>query len=376
MFENRRVKQARLNTMLCVNIITESSCISLIEKLIQMDGMKKVRKKTKIDLLRDGAGTFNLNTPEDESEISEMFSVDDRLLIIKGEGVYEIKLADQIDPERQNASTPNTIQKIIPFGSNYPWVGRILLTAHRLFKNDFLQDHINCDEMMCHIVNIIEDISALYELVNKYNEEEKGTIVNHDLRIKEDRTFILPTISNVEVRCNEYLQKYDHSLSELFTIVKKCYPDMNKGGWDSLQKKIESEPKDIDNFLDFLTGALPLLHMIRNARNCVEHPKDHQRLVVTNFSLDSKNNLLPPMMKVVHPKTATENVPVLNFFNENFRNIIKVIELMLVFLCSRNMKIVSGIPIKIILLPEDVQESRNVRYGYAINIDGQDVPIS
>lgn len=341
-----------------------------------MDEMKKDIKKTKIDLLRDSAGSFNLNTPDDESEISKMFSVDDRLLIIKGEGVYEIKLADQIDPERQNASTPNTIQKIIPFGTNHPWVGRILLTAHRLFKTDFLQDHINCDEMMIHIINIIEDISALYELVDKYNEEEKNTIKNHDLRIKEDRTFILPTIRNVEVRCNEYLQKYDHSLSELFTIVKKFYPDVNKGGWDSLQKKIEGEPKDIDNFIDFLTGALPLLHMIRNARNCVEHPKDHQRLVVKNFSLDSKNNLLPPMMKVIHPKTVIEDVPVLKYFTENFQNLIEVIELMLVFLCARNMKIVSGSPVKIILLPEDVQKSKNVRYGYAINIGGQDVPMS
>ena len=340
-----------------------------------MNGMKKDREKTEIDQIRDSAGSINLNTPDDESEISEMFSVNDRFLVIKGEGVYEIKLADQIDPERQNISTPNTIQKIIPFGTNYPWVGRILLTAHRLFKTDFLKDHINCDEMMVRTINIVKDISALYDLINKYNEEQKSKIEGHDLRIKKDRTFILPTISNIEVRCNEYLQKYDHSLGELFTIVKAFYPEVNKGRWDSLIKKIDNEPKDIDNFLDFLIGALPLLHMMRNARNCVEHPKANQRLVVSDFSIDTNNNLLPPMMKIIHPETTIENVPVSNFFNDNFLNLIEAIELILVFLCARNMKDVSG-PVKIILLPEDVQKSRNVRYGYGVNIGGQDVPMS
>ena len=67
-----------------------------------------------IDKLRDGAVSIEIRTPGDDSAISEMISTGDRLLVVKGKGIYEIKLADQVDPERTNISAPNTIQKVLP----------------------------------------------------------------------------------------------------------------------------------------------------------------------------------------------------------------------------------------------------------------------
>ena len=74
-------------------------------------------KKRPIDKLRNGAGSFDLSTPDDDSEIKEMIKIGGRLLVVKGKGIYEIKLADEVDPERTNISTPNIIQRVFPFGS-------------------------------------------------------------------------------------------------------------------------------------------------------------------------------------------------------------------------------------------------------------------
>ena len=303
--------------------------------------MEEDKTKIKIDQIRDSAGSFNLNSPDDDSEISGMLTIDERLLVIKGNGIYEIKLADQIDPKRLNENIPNTVQKLIPFGTNHPWVGKILLTAHRLFKSDILEDYINCDEILSRAFKIVEDIAALNELEKKFQEEQHLSIEGHDLRIKKDRSFILPAMNNVEVRCNEFLQKADHALIELFKIVKVFYSDVNKGGWDSLKTKIENGPKNIDNFHKFLTNAIPFLHLIRNARNCVEHPMEHQRLVVTNFSIDTNNNLLPPMIEIIHNKTPMKKGAILTFYKDAFSNLVEIIELMFVFLCARNIKAVS-----------------------------------
>ena len=59
-----------------------------------------------IDKLRNGAGSLEISTPDDDSAISEIISIDDRLLVVKGKGIYEIKFADQVDPERTNLAYP------------------------------------------------------------------------------------------------------------------------------------------------------------------------------------------------------------------------------------------------------------------------------
>ena len=44
-----------------------------------------------IDKLRDGAGSFEIITPDDDSAITQMISTGERLLIVKGKGVYEVR---------------------------------------------------------------------------------------------------------------------------------------------------------------------------------------------------------------------------------------------------------------------------------------------
>lgn len=57
-------------------------------------------KSRPIDKLRNGAGSFDLTTSDDHSEITGLMKIGGRLLIVRGKGIYEIKLADQVDPER------------------------------------------------------------------------------------------------------------------------------------------------------------------------------------------------------------------------------------------------------------------------------------
>lgn len=90
-------------------------------------------KQRPIDKLRDGAGSFEIKTPGDDSAILEMISTGDRLLVVKGKGIYEVKLADEVDPKRTNINVPNTIQRVLPYGADDPWVGAVLLTGHHLF---------------------------------------------------------------------------------------------------------------------------------------------------------------------------------------------------------------------------------------------------
>jgi hypothetical protein len=323
-------------------------------------------KKGPIDRLRDGAGAFKISTPDDDSPITGMMSLGKRLLVIKRKGIYEVKLADQIDPERTNINAPNTIQRVLSFGSDDPWVGAVVLTAHELLKHSVLDERIDCEKSLNLVVDIAQDIAAAKEMAAQFSAVQDSAINSFNAQIQKDRSVILPSTSNGATRCKEFLQKLDHSLRELFKIVKIFYENVGLGGWESLKSEIDKVPHGIDKFPQFLQNVLPFLQMIRNSRNCVEHPRPDQKIVFSDFSVNSRNILITPMIEIIHPKTPLNMVPVSDFMDQTSDEIVRVIEQMLVFLCARHIRSFSGFPVQIYEFPAGQRRTPNVRYGYGV----------
>src|SRR6267154_5600200 len=105
--------------------------------------------KRPIDIQRDSAGSFSLNADGDGTPIREMFSLNDTLLIITERAIYEVKVADQIDPERQNPNIPHNVQRrILELGTDSELVGRTLLTARNLFRSEYLSESIDVKQAL------------------------------------------------------------------------------------------------------------------------------------------------------------------------------------------------------------------------------------
>jgi hypothetical protein len=337
--------------------------------------VKKTDKLQLIDKLRDGAGSLEISTPDDDSAISEIISTGGRLLAVKGKGIYEIKLADQVDPDRTNISVPNTFQQVIPYGINAGWVGAVILTAHNLFNSSCSPSEVDGTAAFDLVLYMAEDIAGAYQIEENYRNTEQAAMRKLDPKIRADRSFVMPAHGNVESRCNEFLQRADHALSKLFRLVQMFYTDVDSGGWESLQSIIDNEPQKIDNFPQFLAEVIPFLQLIRNSRNCVEHPRAEQKLVVSDFSLDPDNVMNPPMIEIMHPRTSQEKMPVSEFFKRSLDQIVGIAELMMVFLCKRHVKSFAGMPVLVIELPPNRRRSANVRYTYGTMMGDQFVPI-
>jgi hypothetical protein len=333
-------------------------------------------KRRPIDKLRDGAASFEIRTPGDDSAILEMISTGDRLLVVKGKGIYEVKLADEVDPKRKNINAPNTIQKVLPYGADDAWVGAVLLTGHHLLLSSCSPSNVDGNSAFGLMLKIVEDISGAYQLLGKYHEAEGAARKSLDPKIQKDRSVVVPAIGNVESRCNEFLQRSDHAFRELFRLVQMFYSDVGSGGWEGLKKKIDGGSRDIDNFPQFLAETVPFLQLIRNARNCVEHPRPDQRLVVADFSLDPMNVVLPPIVEIIHPRTPLSRVPMSTFFTQTLQQIVRVVELMVVFLCNRHVMSPGGFPVQVIEFAPEHRKSAHVRYGYGTVIGDQIVPMS
>ena len=117
--------------------------------------------KREIDRIRESAGLMSINVSGDDSEITGMLTLGDSLLVVKRKGIYQIKMADQIDPKRTNPNVPNTVQRFAAFGSDEEFIGKILLTAHGLFEKGHLSPKIDANAVMGHAAEIISCVGPL-----------------------------------------------------------------------------------------------------------------------------------------------------------------------------------------------------------------------
>ena len=341
-----------------------------------MSKKKATGEKKDIDRLREGPGYVDIETPDDDSPITGFVSLKERLLIVKELGVYEFKFADQIDPGRTNIHTPNTVQQVLPYGSNQSWVGAVLLTGDELLKSKILEERIDTEKAMHFLIDIAQSIAGAFAIPQSMSGELEAELKKYDPKIKSNRSFILPSMKCLDSKPKEFFQKLDHAFDALFRIVQLFYPEIKKGGWISLKEKIDQEEVTIDNFKKIITERLPILLFVRNARNCVEHPIREKKVIVKDFGVDPENNLLPPSIEVVHPKTSQSIVPIVEFMSQLTENVVGTIEIMLACLCNRHIRPIQGLPVQMYELPANRRPSINVKYGYGVATEDSIAPFS
>lgn len=334
----------------------------------------KKPSKGEIERIRESAFSLEVTTPEDNSGISAMISLDDSLFVVKGKGIYSVTLADQIDPERINISTPNTVQQIFRHGSDDAWVGSVVLTGHELLKENVLVSDIDTSKAMSLVIEIAQNISSAMELSDNMVSEQKCELEKHDLQVKPNRSMTLPSTNGLTNKCKEFIQKSDHALDALFRLVKVFYPDVNHGGWDSVLKAIHDQGLDVDNFEEVLGQLIPFLQFVRNARNCVEHPRTAHKIICNDFSINAGNLLYAPSIEIVHPKTPQAQVPVVDLMAYVTEQLVVAVEIFLVSLCNRHIKEIKGFPVQVHELPEALRKSKNVKFGYGIATDASIIP--
>ena len=89
-----------------------------------------------IDKVRNSG--LSMTLPADTGGITHMGEINGALHMIGGSAIYRVQLADEIDPERTNIAIPNTHQKVLSYGTDFPYVRQTLMTARRLFSNNVL----------------------------------------------------------------------------------------------------------------------------------------------------------------------------------------------------------------------------------------------
>ncbi len=84
---------------------------------------------------------------------------------------------------------------------------------------------------MVHAAEITKNVSEMRILSDRVASEEQELVDKFDGKIGNDRSLVLPSMVNVDIRIREFIQKADYALQKLFDLTKLFYPDLGSGGW-------------------------------------------------------------------------------------------------------------------------------------------------
>jgi hypothetical protein len=333
--------------------------------------------KRPIDLQRESAMFMNVGSPDDLSAITAMVVIGKKMYVVKANSIYEVRLADEIDPDRTNPSVPNTQQKVLSVGSDSEVVGRVLLTARALFSKNYLPSSIDCDEALRLSFESLKDIVAMSEISESLKRDEQNSLAQIKDNRKDDRSVLLPSIKNLPQRCNEFIQKADHSLGRLYSIIKVFYPNAHKPYFEGFYNTLVALYGADDPFAQGVGNVLPFLKFVRDARNSVEHPKQGQKIIVKDFSFEPTGLVVRPTVEIVHARSPHEAINISDFMQQINSAIIDIVESMFSGLCSKLVTVTAGFQFEVVVLPEDMRRDKFVRYSYGlIDQEGGTIPSS
>jgi hypothetical protein len=320
-------------------------------------------KKRPVDLIRDRGGSADIGNSEDGA-IIEMENIAGRLLIIKERSVYELILADDIDPKRENPNlTPTSHRLVVSLGTQSEIFSRTFLQAKRLFRTEYLPSTIDVPQTLWLTLELVQEIAVLDKEINDYIAIEKKASANYEDRTVKNLDHATPAIPDIKTRCKTIFQKADQAYQAQLALLRIFYPDFNKQSfYTNFLDFIKIKYGEQDQFTKFVTDVLPFIMLVRNIRNCLDHRRTETE--IKDFELLANSNIISPTIEINYLESELPRMSLSQFLPSVTENLVTIFENMIAFLTAKNLKsdrIMAG---DIRVIPEDKRMNKHIKYSY------------
>jgi len=318
-----------------------------------------------IDQKRESGGQADIGS-EADGAIVEMFNLNDRLLIVKERAVYELILADSIDPNRENFDLPTNIQRLVlNCGTESELVCRSFLTAKRLFKEHYLLETIDSNKILGLSLELTKELVAFNDEINEYLNDVKRAGSEYNTQIATKGSYAIPSITNLETQCKTIFQKADHVTQALMEIVTVFFPEekLNKQShFPKLHELLRSKFGENDKFVKFLGDSVKFLELIRSLRNCLDHRLPNVK--VRDFELKPNSEILAPTIEIDYRDSTLDRTNLENFLPIVKKNLMTVCEGVIASLADKGTKAGKGIPNYVKFIPEDRRKNKYIQFSF------------
>lgn len=321
-------------------------------------------EKKPIDVKRESGGGADIGTSQ-EGAIIELIPVGARLIIVKEKALYELIMADDVDPERTNYDLPQTIHKLVlNQGWNSETVSKVFLTAKTFFKGTYFTKSVDTEYALGLSLELLQEVAVLEEEVTSYINKESSVVEDYNHRKKVATSYALPTIIDVEARCKTIIQKADHIEQILMEIVSIFYPSSGLTKQShiptllAIVKKLYGES---DYFVQFLNKFEPFMKISRELRNGLDHRLSSVK--VANFTMQTDFSVLTPTIELNHKHIKMDRMALSSFLPLLLSNLLSLVEGTIVCISGKNAKS-NLLSYAVREIPEQLRRNKFVRYCF------------
>lgn len=312
---------------------------------------------------RDSGNSFTLNNPDDGTPIKDMLSFGRYLYVITQKCTYRVQMADQVDPDRKNPALPPAFQqKLFDLGTDSELLRKTLMQAKVLFRKEFLG--INVEKAMELTLDALAELAALHEASESFAASEQTALDRMGANPSKDSSQTVPSVGSVQTQCKTFAQKADHFAGKLLKIVPLFYAEQKGKNWDDLASMANGRYGVDDPFCKMLDIAVPVLKLVRNTRDCLEHHRSG--VVVRDFEPEPDGRIAVPTIEVNFRGSTLPRYRISSFMSQVERQLVDTFEMLSVHMSSKCMKPFAGMPMQIGPLPEDMQNAWHVRFAYGM----------
>ncbi len=331
--------------------------------------------KRSIDQQRDAAVTMQVEDESDTSGIQDVIPLPGRMLLIKEMGIWQTQLADDIDPGRTNAGIPNTLQKLLARGAADPLVGRTLLQAKVLLKQSMLPARIDGEAGLEVTFALLTELDALDRKASELQQTLQAIEERYSGARAKGGALQVPTLGDAAARGKSFIQGADHAVRTLWQFARVFHPELQKGvAWYKLRDRLMAGSEK-EKALGPLVDALePPFAFLRNTRNAVEHPKQGQAVIFSDYRLRADGKVHAPSIEVIEKNTPLSETSLSAYFTATVEMLVNAYQSLLINMCAAHAQRVGGFDVEVIQLEPDRRRHAEVKFSYASWLGDRLVP--
>lgn len=319
----------------------------------------RIALKRPIDRVRESAGSAEIG--DDGAPIVRPVTFADTLYMVTTTSVYRVRMADDVDPKRENINVPWTVQqKIIPHGADKEFVRVTFIAASELLTKIALGDDLDIDGAMRLALENAIQLSEIFDTLKEL--QDKQDIVEKSLAEAKlnSRQFAIPHTQNLRQRGDHLLTAFWRVALNLIQFAEIFYPKPNaKTNWqDNLKTQMLSGlPQDHELQANFPI-MIQILDRFFDYRHAFTHPNESKSVTLFDYDLTHDLTIWPPSIEIRHPKNAVHRTPLIHFLDRELEQAIILAEEFLFWLCELNAKQRPAFEHRVVKLAED-----NLHFG-------------
>ena len=209
----------------------------------------------------------------------------------------------------------------------------------------------------------------MHDAAATFKEKEKAAIAKVQGSKTKSGSLVLPAAGGVQEDCKAFVQRAEHFSHDLLEIVRLFYPEMKKKGWQDFGELVEKTYGPDDQMTKLFHGALPILQIVRDTRDCLDH---HLKgVTILDFGALPDGGIFLPSIEIDFKKSRHKRVSVSLFMEEITKSMLNIFEMVTVHMCGKNMKPFAGMAFSIDEVKPPMSEHWPCRFAYGLIYEGQ-----